>query len=131
MIYLTVEQIIFIHNRSVERFGGVYGMRDRGLLESSVARPAATFGGIDLYRDIYSKTAALGHSILLNHPFIDGNKRTAFTSMDLFFQENGFIINADDDECEAMILNVINKIYDDKKLAEWLKNNTILLNSGK
>ncbi|MEQ8186513.1 MAG: type II toxin-antitoxin system death-on-curing family toxin [Candidatus Eremiobacterota bacterium] len=131
MIYLTVEQIIFIHNRSVERFGGAYGIRDRGLLEASVARPAATFGGIDLYRDIYSKAAAPGHSILLNHPFIDGNKRTAFTSMDLFLQENGLIISADDDECEKMILNVVNKIYDDKRLAEWLKNNTILLECGK
>lgn len=131
MIYLTVEQIIFIHNRSIERFGGVYGIRDRGLLEASAARPMATFGTIDLYRDIYSKAAALGHSILLNHPFIDGNKRTAFTSMDLFLQENGLIISADDDECEAMILNVINKIYDDKGLAEWLKNNTILLDTGR
>jgi len=126
MIYLTVEQVIFIHNRSLEKFGGIYGIRDKGLLESAVARPMATFGGKDLYKDFYSKASALGHSILLNHPFIDGNKRTAFTSMDLFLQENGLIINADDDECEKMILNVIDKTFDDKQLAEWLKNNTIL-----
>jgi death on curing protein len=113
MIYLTVEQIIFIHNRSIEKFGGIYGIRDKGLLESAVARPMATFGGEDLYKDIYSKASALGHSILLNHPFIDGNKRTAFTSMDLFLQENGLIISADDDECEKMILNVIDRTFDD------------------
>jgi death on curing protein len=126
MIYLTVEQVIFIHNRSVEKFGGAYGIRDKGLVESAIALPMASFGGRDLYRDIYSKVAALGHSILFNHPFIDGNKRTAFTSMDLFLKENGLIISAGDDECEHMILNVINKIYDDKKLAEWLENNSVV-----
>lgn len=130
MIYLTVEQIIFIHNRSLARFGGIYGIRDKGLLESAVARPQASFGGKDLYKGIYSKASALFHSLLLNHPFLDGNKRTAFIAADLFLQENGFIITADDDECERIILDVINKIRNDKDLAEWLKNNTVHNNKG-
>jgi len=127
MIYLSIEQVIFIHKRSIDKFGGIYGIRDKGMLEAAIARPQATFGGKDLYSDIYSKAAALGHSILLNHPFLDGNKRTAFTSMDLFLQENGLIITASDDECETLVLNVVKKTYNDRELAEWLKNNTDIL----
>jgi death-on-curing protein len=127
MIYLSIEQVIFIHKRSIEKFGGIYGIRDKGMLEAAISRPQATFGGKDLYSDIYSKAAALGHSILLNHPFLDGNKRTAFTSMDLFLQENGLIITASDDECETLVLNVVKKTYNDRELAEWLKNNTDIL----
>ena len=120
--YLSVEQIIYMHNKSIEKFGGAYGVRDLSALESAAGRPQAAFGGKDLYKNIYSKASALCHSILINHPFIDGNKRTAFASMDIFLQENGFIITAGDDECEEKVLDLISKKIDDKYLADWLKN---------
>lgn len=120
--YLSVEQIIYIHGKAIEKFGGVYGIRDKAILDSAAARPMATFGGKDLYGDIYSKAAALCHSILINHPFIDGNKRCAFASMDIFLQENGVIITASDDECENVVLKLISKKIDDKALAFWLKD---------
>lgn len=76
MKYLTVEQVLFIHARLVSEISGTHGVRDLGLLESAVARPQATFEGNDLYSDIFSKAAALMESLIGNHPFVDGNKRT-------------------------------------------------------
>lgn len=122
--YLTIEQVIYIHQKGIEKFGGMYGIRDKGLLESAVARPKTTFGGKDLYKDVFAKASALGHSLLMNHPFLDGNKRTAFACMELFLQENRFLITASDDDCEKVVLEVINKVLDDKGLATWLKGNT-------
>lgn len=79
---------------------------------------------MDLYPDLYSKAAALGHSILSNHPFLDGNKRTAFTCMDIFLQENGLMITADDDASEEAIRKVLRREFGDKDIAEWLRANT-------
>jgi death on curing protein len=124
MIFLTIDEIIFIHKRVIERFGGIHGLRDMGLLEAAAARPQATFAGEFLYRDIYGMAAALGHSLLFNHPFIDGNKRTAFASMDLFLQRNMRIIVADDDACEAVIVSVLMHERDDHDLAMWLEAHT-------
>jgi death-on-curing protein len=123
-VYLTVEQLLYLHRVLIERFGGVYGVRELGLLEASAARPQATFGGEDLYPDMFSKASALCHSLLHNHPFIDGNKRVAFAAMDLFLQENGLVISASDKACEEALLNVIKNRWDDRALSEWLRRNT-------
>ena len=84
MIYLTLEDLLEIHRRVIESTGGSDGIRSIPLLDSAVARPQATFGGIDLYPALPEKAAALLHSIISNHPFVDGNKRTGFTAMDVF-----------------------------------------------
>ena len=81
MSHLTAEQVLFIHYRLIEETGGIHGIRDIPLLQSAVARPMATFGSDDLYPDIFSKAAALMHSIIKNHPFVDGNKRTSITEV--------------------------------------------------
>ena len=73
-----------IHDEVIEETGGSPGIRDIHLLESAVARPQASFEGDDLYPDIFSKASALGHSIIRNHAFLDGNKRTGYMSMRLF-----------------------------------------------
>src|SRR5688572_20333207 len=78
--YLSPQQVLAIHDQMIKRFGGSSGIRDVGLLESAVARPKATFDGNDLYPSIFQKAAALLQSLLKNHPFVDGNKRTALTS---------------------------------------------------
>ena len=75
--YLSIGQLLALHAQQLRRYGGGMGVRDRGALESAQARPAATFGGEDLYPDIADKAAALMHSLALNHPFVDGNKRVA------------------------------------------------------
>ena len=79
---ISVEQALGIHEMVVKQFGGSMGVRDAGGLESALARPFQTFGGEDLYPDLFSKAAAIGESIIINHPFIDGNKRTGYVLME-------------------------------------------------
>lgn len=75
MRYLSLQEVISLHCLLIAQSGGSSGLRDRGALESAVAQPEAGFGGEELYPDLASKAAALGHSLIQNHPFVDGNKR--------------------------------------------------------
>ena len=75
MRYLSLQEVISLHSLLISQSGGSSGLRDRGALESAVAQPEASFGGQDLYPDLASKAAAFCHSLIQNHPFIDGNKR--------------------------------------------------------
>jgi death on curing protein len=78
---ILIEDILNLHEKSLEDYGGGSGIRDIGLLESDIARPFQTFGGKDLYPDAFSKAAALGESLIINHPFVDGNKRTGIAGL--------------------------------------------------
>jgi death-on-curing protein len=98
--YLTPQEVLFIHARLVVTTGGEHGIRDLGLLESAVARPQATFDGADLYPDLFLKTAALMESLSQNHPFVDGNKRTAITAAAMFLQLNGYVLQTTNEELE-------------------------------
>ena len=82
---ISVEQALGIHEMVVKQFGGSMGVRDAGGLESALARPFQTFGGEDLYPDLFSKAAAIGESIIINPPSIDGNKRTGYVLMESIF----------------------------------------------
>ncbi|MGH9408991.1 MAG: type II toxin-antitoxin system death-on-curing family toxin [Vicinamibacterales bacterium] len=87
--YLSVDQVLALQAEQIRRYGGATGLRDRGALEAALARPAMTFGGEDLYPDLAAKAAALMHSLALNPPFIDGNKRVAAHAALLFAALNG------------------------------------------
>lgn len=100
MKYLTTEQVLFIHSRLIDKTGGSHGIRDLGLLQSAVSRPRATFGGRELYPDIFQKAAALIESLTKNHPFIDGNKRTAIASAGIFLEKNGYLLETTQEELE-------------------------------
>ena len=89
MNYLNIHQILAIYDEIINETGGSGGVRDIGLLESAVARPQGGFAGEEFYPDVFSKTAALGHSIIQNQPFVDGNKRTGYMSMRIFLKMNG------------------------------------------
>ena len=86
--------------------GGKHTLRDRGLLESAVARPRASAFGVDAYPDLASKAAALLHSLILNHAFVDGNKRTAVLSALVFLDLNGFVISWDQHEALDFVLRL-------------------------
>lgn len=121
MKYLTPEQILFIHHQAIERFGGSHGIRDIGLLESAVYRPQASFGGEELYKGIFVKAAALLQSLLKNHPFVDGNKRTALASAGIFLLCNGYSLhNARDEEVEFAV-RVDNEHLSLEHISSWLK----------
>lgn len=124
MNYLTPEQVLFIHYRLIEKTGGSHGLRDAHLLQSAVARPMATFGGDDLYPDVYIKAAALMHSLIKNHPFVDGNKRTAITAASLFLIRNGISLTASNQELERFTLYVATEPVNLEEIAEWFANNS-------
>lgn len=99
-------------------------MREIGLLESAVYRPQATFGGSELYPDLYLKAAALIHSLIRNHPFVDGNKRTGFEAMRLFLWLNAFDIHASEEKKFKFVMKIANeKTFSEIKIAEWLRKN--------
>jgi len=125
MKYLTVEQVLFLHARLVEETGGSHGLRDLGLLESAVARPQATFEGEDLYADIFAKAAALMHSLVGNHPFVDGNKRTGLAAVVLLLRVNGWSIEVSNPELEAFAWRVARGNLDVVGAAAWLRERSI------
>src|SRR5215510_6017718 len=106
MRYLSLEEILSLHSLLIAQSGGSSGLRDRGALESAAAQPEASFGGEDLYPGLEAKAAALGHSLIQNHPFLDGNKRIGHAAMEVFLILNGFEIEATVDEQEELIIGV-------------------------
>ena len=124
MNYLNINQVLAIHSEVIEQAGGSRGIRDIGLVDSAVARPQATFGGKDLYPDIFSKAACLGHSLIRNHPFVDGNKRTGYMSIRLFLNINGYDIKAPENEKYKFVIEITEKKRDERSIAEWLKKHS-------
>jgi death on curing protein len=121
---ILVEDILTLHEKSLEDYGGGSGVRDIGLLESAIARPFQTFGGEDLYPDAFTKAAALGESLIINHPFVDGNKRTGIAGLiTLLFEYNFKVISSDDDLYNLTIDISTGKIKFEE-IVEWLKSNT-------
>ena len=123
-IYLTAEQVLFVHYRLLSETSGEHGVRDVGLLESAVARPKATFDRQELYKDIFEKAAALMESLINNHPFVDGNKRTGIACTVLFLKQNGILFSAKNRELETFTLRVASSKIGLPEIANWLKNHS-------
>jgi len=119
--YLTVNELLLVHARLIQSTGGSRGLRHLGLLESAVARPQATFAGEDLYPDLWRKASALMHSLVLNHPFVDGNKRVALTATGVFLDLNGYKMAATNQEVVDFTLSVIAGDLDLEAMATWFK----------
>jgi death on curing protein len=124
MKYLSAEQVLFIHSRLIDETGGSHGIRDTGLLQAAVERPKATFGGKDLYPDSFYKAAALLESLIKNHPFIDGNKRTAMASTGLFLQKNGYSLETSQKDFVRFALAMATKNIKTEDAAKWIKENS-------
>ena len=124
MKYLMVQDVLLFHSLAIDEYGGSHGLRDLGLLESAVGRPQATYDGEELYPDIFLKGAALVHSLLLNHQFVDGNKRTAMFSVMAFLELNGYIFKAEQKEIVECALWIENKKPEIEEIASWLKSHT-------
>ncbi len=122
--YISLDEVIAIHDNMVSLYGGSHGIRDLGLVESAISRPQATFGGNDLYPDIFLKAAALFHSLMFNHAFVDGNKRTTITSTARFISLNGYELRATDREFVDFPLRVENNHLSFEEIAKWLKQNS-------
>jgi death-on-curing protein len=119
--YLTLVEVLNLHRQIIEQSGGALGVRDLGALQSALAQPRMTFGGEDLYPTLVDKAAALGFSIVMNHPFVDGNKRTGHAAMETFLVLNGLEISASVDEQEQVILALASGNSGRESFVEWLK----------
>jgi death-on-curing protein len=104
--FLSVEQVLDLHRRMIDEFGGSVELRDRGLLESAVAMPMARFGGQYLHDGLPAMAAAYLFHLCKNHPFVDGNKRTALAAANLFVLANGATLAASNAELEELTLGV-------------------------
>ena len=120
MRHLYPKQILYLHQQIIAVSGGGAGVRDQGLLESAVYRPQASFGGRDLYPDLFSKVAALGHSLISNHPFVDGNKRTGFEAMRLMLRLNGYDLQASLDVKFKFVMGIAKGKLREQAAADWL-----------
>src|ERR1700751_4443524 len=126
MRYLSLQEIISLHSLLIAQSGGSSGLRDRGAVESAVAQPEASFGGNDLYPDLASKAAALGHSLIQNHPFVDGNKRIGHAAMEVFLLLNGHEIDAAVDDQEKLIIDVASGKISRIELSEWISKHIVV-----
>ncbi|MCG2786444.1 MAG: type II toxin-antitoxin system death-on-curing family toxin [Anaerolineae bacterium] len=125
MKYLTPEQVLFIHARLVTETGGAHGVRDLGLLLSALARPQTTFDGQDLYPDLFHKAGALMESLLQNHPFVDGNKRTAITATGMFLRLNGYILTTSNPELEQFTFAALLEHLSVETMAAWFDGHVV------
>ncbi len=116
---LTTEIALRVHAQLVDTFGGAHGLRDMGSLASAMARPYQTFGNIELYTTPQEKAAALLESLAINHPFVDGNKRIAYTLYRLMLLGAGLDIRADLDTRYEMVIAVSKGELRWQGLVEW------------
>ncbi len=105
--FISLEEVLELHDDQISSFGGTPGVRDEGLLESALAQPQATFGGQFLHPTIAEQAAAYLYHIAMNHPFIDGNKRSAFAVTDTFLRLNGFSLNLTDEQVYNLVIQVV------------------------
>jgi death-on-curing protein len=125
VIYLSVEQVLFLHDRLIEETGGEHGVRDLGGLESALARPKAAFGDTEFYPDIMSKAAVLMDGLTRTHAFIDGNKRISISIAALFLQMNGYRLTATNSELEEFAIHVTAMNPGLEQIADWFRTKTV------
>jgi death on curing protein len=121
---ISFDDILALHEMSISDYGGSKGLRDKGLLESAIARPFQTFGGEYLYPSVVEKAAAIMESIIVNHPFVDGNKRTGVLAAITLLLEYSISLNASDEALYNFVIDVSTgkAKYDD--IVKWLKDNS-------
>jgi len=118
--FLSIELVLELHHDQIMTLGGSSGVRDIGLLNSALAMPQQTFGGELLHSTIYEQAAAYLFYISRNHPFIDGNKRTAYAAMQTFLELNGYVLNLSDEEEIDLVLQVAQGNMSKEELSAFL-----------
>ena len=122
--FLSVEEVLELHEQLVQRFGGSHGLRDLGMLESAVAMPQAGFGDSYLHDDVFEMAAAYLFHIVMNHPFIDGNKRAGTHAALVFLADNGYTIELSQDEKYDLVIGICEGTVTKKQLAAAFRDNS-------
>jgi death on curing protein len=121
MRYLSLGEVVDLHRRVLQTTGGASGIRDFGVLQSAIAQPKATVGGVELYPTLIEKAAALAFSLVQGHPFVDGNKRAGHAAMETFLVLNGTEIDAPVDDQERLMLDLAAGRIGRSQLTDWLR----------
>lgn len=130
MRWLQLAEVLELHRRLLAQSGGSLGLRDLGLLEASLALPRQSFAGADLYPGLIAKAAALGFSLIQNHPFVDGNKRIGHAALEITLVLNGLELTAGVDAAEAAVLSVASGAMDRESFTRWVMDNHRPLSAG-
>ena len=121
---INVEQLLELHSRIVDKTGGADGLRDRGALESAVNRPYATFDGLDLFPTAFTKAAAILESVLINHPFIDGNKRTGWVLMRSLLLSESIEIRTEENKKYDFTIKIAEGKLNTDQISAWISSNS-------
>lgn len=121
---ISVQFALAVHEEQILAFGGAVGIRDQTVLESALARPYATFGGEDLLPDPLQKAAAILESMAINHPFVDGNKRTAWVLMLIILSDYDLDVTIDEDARYQLVIDVASGQLRFEGIVEWLRGHT-------
>ena len=125
MRFLTLEEVLELHRLVIVQSGGGSGVRDQNALDSALAQPRMTFGGADLYPTVVEKAAALAFSLVMNHPFVDGNKRSGHAAMETFLVLNGYEIVASTEDQEQIVLALAAGQLERDGFIEWLRDHLV------
>lgn len=121
--FLSRDEVLEIHSALLQRFGGPPGVRDLGLLESALYRPQTGY-----YADLAEMAAALFESLIMNHPFVDGNKRVAFFATDVFLRLNGYKLNVDAKKAHRFLIGLLeNDSCTYERLLPWIRRHVVTL----
>ena len=120
---ISIQETVYIHSLLIRTFGGSEGVRDFHALESALNRPFQRFDNVELYTSIIEKAASLLESILKNHPFVDGNKRTGYVLLRLFLKKNGMDIMSEENMKYQFIIDVASGIRRYEEIVIWLEDN--------
>lgn len=121
MIYLNQNQVLKLHDKIINKFGGIHGIRNEASLQSALANPLQTFAGLDLYPSVFDKAVQLCFGIIKNHPFLDGNKRLGLHLMLILVHINGLKIDIAHDELIDIIFNIADGTFNRQDFLQALK----------
>jgi death on curing protein len=123
--FLTLDDILESHQNQIDIYGGSHGIRDLGLLESAIAQPETSFGGQYLHADVFEMAAAYLYHLVMDHPFVDGNKRVGLEAALIFLEINDTNLNASDEKLVDLVLKVTTSQVGKKEIAQFFRSHCI------